>query len=278
MKLAFQPVQSAADFDGEGERYYVGRCFCYWQSGTQALGTMIWGRPQEADVEAMIPFFEVGLSPRFAGHRSFVDGRGIEGIDLLAFEKLFAYLRRRHAVWGPNVGRQAVLHASGFVGVVVSGVLNVVSPSYPFASFDSARACEAFAWSGLPALCEPLESLREQVSSGPDIVRRMRALLDERGPLSTGELAKALSLSTRTLQRRLEAAGTSLRLERQRHIGSRVETLLTNTDLDLEAIAAQVGLASSSHLVRHFQSTHGITPGAFRERVRRSGASGHRVS
>lgn len=267
--VAFEVARRPSDFDGVSHRYYVGRRFCYWQAGTRALGTMIWDRPLEADIAEMVPFFEVGASPRFAGHRSFVDGRRIEGVDLLALEKLMAYLRARRAVWGPHVASQAILHPGGFTGVVVSGVLHVASPPYPFRCFPAEDALEAFRWSGVEALFEPLEALREAVSSTPDIVRRVRALFEERGSISTGEVARALALSTRTLQRRLEGAGTSLRLERQRHVSTRIEALLSNTDLDLDAIAAEVGLASSSHLVRCFQSTHGTTPGAFRERVRR---------
>ena len=115
---------------------YVGRCFMFWQDGTRALGTVMWGHPREADIEQMIPFFEVGAKPCFEGHASFVDGRRLESIDMLAFGKLLAYLTRRRHAWGPNIGRQAILHPSGFIGVVVAGALHVARPPYPFKSFE----------------------------------------------------------------------------------------------------------------------------------------------
>ena len=96
-------------------------------------------------------------------------------------------------------------------------------------------------------------------------IRSVRQLLGARGQLSTAALAKELGLSARTLQRRLEEAGSSLRTERARHVSLQVEELLAGTQLDLDAIAAKVGLASGSHLVRHFRGTHGMTPGQWRE-------------
>ncbi|MBK7857227.1 MAG: helix-turn-helix domain-containing protein [Archangiaceae bacterium] len=266
---SFVEVSGAHAFVGEGRRFYAGRCFLYWQDGTRALGTVMWGRPLEADVQAMVPFFEVGVARCFAGHASFVDGRGLEAVDVLAFGKLLAYLTARRSAWGPNIGRQAVLHPGGFVGVVVSGALHVARPPYPFESFSDERAREAFAYGEVEDLFEPVERLRLSVSSPPEVVRALRAVLTERGHASSGQLARAMGLSTRTLQRRLEEAGSSLRDERRRHLSLQVEQLLSGTALDLEAIAARVGLHSASHLVRHFRATHdGETPGAWREKRR----------
>jgi AraC-like DNA-binding protein len=81
-----------------------------------------------------------------------------------------------------------------------------------------------------------------------------------------------MGLSQRTLQRRLGDAGTTFREERDRYLSTEIERLLSGTELDLDAIAAEVGLSSASHLVAHFRATHGTTPGAWRaERRARSG-------
>ncbi len=258
-------------FDGTGRRYFAGKCFCFWQDGVRALGTMMWGRPLEADVAEMIPYFEIGAHPRFKGHASFVDGRGLEAVDMLAFKKLLAYLIARRNVWGPNIGRQAVLHPGGVVGVIVAGALHVARPPYPFETFADEAAAQGFEWCGVPELFDELEALRKRVSGTPSILRSVREALKARGDLSAADLAKALGLSPRTLQRRLEAAGSSLREERHRRVSLEIEELLAGTDLDLDAIAARVGLASASHLVRQFRSTHGMTPGEWRTQ-RRGGA------
>jgi AraC-like DNA-binding protein len=223
----------------------------------------MWGRPLEADIEAMIPFFEIGADARFAGHASFVDCRALDSIDVLAFGKLLAYLVRRRHAWGPNVGRQAILHPDGLVGVMVTGALHVARPPYPFACFHGDGA-DAFAWCGVPDLQPELEALRSALIGSPEIMRMVHAVLQARGLISAAEVARALGLSQRTLQRRLGEAGSTFRKARDRFLSLEIERLLSGTELDLDAIAAQVGLSSASHLVAHFRATHGTTPGTWR--------------
>ena len=269
--MQFAEANGAVDFGKLGHRYFAGRSFCFWGEGTRAFGTVMWGRPLEADIEAMIPFFELGVDPQLRGHASFVDCRAIESIDVLAFGKLLRYLVARRHAWGPNVGRQAVLHPDGVVGVMVAGALHVARPPYPFACFHGAGD-DAFAWCGVPELHADVERLRASLIATPEISRRVRSVLQQHGLASSADVARALGLSQRTLQRRLEEAGTTFRDERDRHVSIEIERLLAGTELDLDAIAAQVGLSSASHLVAHFRATHGTTPGAWRAERRATNA------
>lgn len=261
----FASAASPRDFAGPlGRRVFVGRSFCFFQDGDRALGTIMWGRPLEADVEAMIPYFEIGVDDRFRGHASFVDARSVEAVDVLAFTKLLAYLAARRSAWGPNVGRQVILHPGGLVGALVSGALHVVRPPYPFGCFDGDGA-EAFAWAGVSDLHADVEALRTPLVSRPEIIRRVHGELVARGTRSAGEMARALGMSQRTLQRRLGEAGTTFRRERDVYLSTEIERLLAGTELDLDAIAATVGFSSASHLVAHFRATHGTTPGEWRQ-------------
>ncbi len=264
---SFLPLNSPEAFDGVRRGFHAGRCFAYWGDGARALGTVMWGRPLEADVEAMIPYFEIGASAPFKGHVSFVDARGVEAVDLLAFKRLLTYLMARRLAYGPNIARQAVLHPGGVAGVFVSGALHVARPPHPFGTFGPDESRAAFAYCGVAELHDEVEALRQQVSGAPEILRGVRAVLEKNARASTAQLARALGLSQRTLQRRLEAAGSSLRAERQRQLTSAIEELLGGTTLDLDAIAVHVGLTSAAHLVRHFKAVHGVTPGVWRERV-----------
>ena len=45
-------------------------------------------------------------------------------------------------------------------------------------------------------------------------------------------------------------------------------SLLTHTDLGLEAIADRVGWSDATHLIRHFKKYHGETPAAWRRAMR----------
>lgn len=265
--MPFAEVRAPVEFAEPGRRFFAGRSFCFWQDGTRAFGTVMWGRPLQADIEAMIPFFEVGTNPLYRGHASFVDCRALDSIDALAFAKLLRYLVARRHAWGPNVGRQAVLHPDGIVGVMVAGALHVARPPYPFACFHGSGE-DAFARCEVPELHGEVEALRASLVATPEITRRVRAAFQDRGLAGAAEIARTLGLSQRTLQRRLEDAGTTFREERERHVSNEIERLLSGTELDLDAIAAEVGLSSASHLVAHFRATHGVTPGAWRAEVR----------
>jgi AraC-like DNA-binding protein len=266
--MLFDAARGREDFAGApAQRFFAGRSFCFWQDGTRAFGTVMWGRPLEADIEAMIPFFEIGIDARFSGHASFVDCRAIESIDVRAFGKLLSYLVRRRHAWGPHVGRQAILHPDGFVGAMVAGALHVARPPYPFACFHGDGA-DAFAWCGVPDLHAAVEAVRAARIHRPEITRSLHAVLQERGLADVAEVARALGVSQRTLQRRLAEAGTTFREERDRYLTLEIERLLHGTELDLEAIAAEVGLSSASNLVAHFRATHGTTPGAWRSEQR----------
>lgn len=262
MSAKFTQVFDERAFTGEGRLAFVGRCFMFWQDGTRALGTVMWGDPREADVEQMLPYFEVGAAPRFRGHVSFVDGRRLESVDVLAFTKLLAYLSRRRHAWGPNIRQQAVLHPSGFIGVMVAGALHVARPPYPFKTFEDDE--KAFQWSRVPRLLRAYRAQVDAVAAVPAVVSAVRAALSQEGRLKAGEVAQRVGLSERTLQRRLEEAGTSLRAELERHVWVSVKQLLASTDLTLDAIAAMNGFHSASHLVRRFKQTHGQTPGEWR--------------
>lgn len=63
-------------------------------------------------------------------------------------------------------------------------------------------------------------------------------------------------------------SGSSLRRERQKYLLRASERLLEGTELDLSAIAAEVGASSSSHLVALYRAHHGITPASYRARRR----------
>ena len=259
-----------AFFDEPARRYIVRRSFAYWQVERRIFGIIVWGRPDEADVDEICAAHEVGANPLFRGHTSLVDLRALEAVDLLAFGKLLAYLKRRRDAWSPMVSRQAVLHRGGFAHATIAGMFQFLRPGHPVVFFDDPR--DAYAALGADDVRADVEELRQTLLGTPDIVRRVRTAFDGL-PIGANValVARSLGMSARSLQRRLGAAGSSLRAERQQHIVRVAERLLEDTELDLEAIAAQVGASSSSHLVVLFRQHRGTTPGAIREARKKTG-------
>ena len=78
-------------------------------------------------------------------------------------------------------------------------------------------------------------------------------------------IAVQLGMSERTLQRRLQAEGTSFQeiLDNTRHYLAR--ELLRNTAVALADVAAQLGFTEPSTFYRAFKKWEGLTPGQYRE-------------
>ncbi|MFC5745713.1 GlxA family transcriptional regulator [Actinomadura rugatobispora] len=88
-------------------------------------------------------------------------------------------------------------------------------------------------------------------------------------PLSVRDLAAHLGVSPRTLARRFaDQLGTSPGAWLLSRRVTAARTLLEETDLPVEAIAARVGLTSAVNLRRRFRAQVGTTPGAYRRAFR----------
>jgi AraC-like DNA-binding protein len=257
-----------AFFEAPARRYVVRRSFAYWQAERRAFGIILWGRPNEDDVDEICAAHEVGANPLFRGHTSLVDLRGLEAVDSLAFGRLLAYLKRRRDAWSPMVSRQAVLHRGGFAHATVAGMFQFLRPGHPVIFFEDPH--EAYEAIGASDVHAEVEALRQGLLGSPEIVQRVRAAYDNlHAGASVADVAKALGMSLRSLQRHLCAVGSSPRTERQEHVVRVSERLLEDTELDLAAIAAHVGVSSASHLVMLFRQHRGSTPGAIREARRK---------
>jgi AraC-like DNA-binding protein len=101
------------------------------------------------------------------------------------------------------------------------------------------------------------------------VYRALRVLL-LLGRTSGNEVAYMLAMHRRTLNRRLEAQGTTFQhiLDRVRYEVAR--ELLADTEMAIDDIAAALGYASISPFVRSFRRWSGTTPG----RWRRTGGTG----
>ncbi|WP_344860245.1 GlxA family transcriptional regulator [Amycolatopsis ultiminotia] len=91
-------------------------------------------------------------------------------------------------------------------------------------------------------------------------------------PLPVSDLAAQLNVSPRTLARRFaDQLGMSPGAWLLSRRVAQARTLLEETDLPVEAIAARVGLTSAVNLRRRFRTQVGTTPGAYRRSFRGTG-------
>jgi len=85
--------------------------------------------------------------------------------------------------------------------------------------------------------------------------------------ITVDEICHKLNASRSTLERRMQAALHRTPKEEIQRIRFRaVENLLRDTDLTIDAIAAQTGFTHSHYLQAAFKERHGSTPGEFRKK------------
>lgn len=110
--------------------------------------------------------------------------------------------------------------------------------------------------------CErALESLQQDGRVTP----RLRALFEQDQPRSVEDAAKRLSLSPRTLKRRLAAEGASYSELADDHQRKRAVVLLASPDLSLDEIAERLGYSDAPSFTRAFRRWTGTTPASYRK-------------
>lgn len=165
-------------------------------------------------------------------------------------------IRFRHAV-----SPQAFADTSGMVRTVQFGaaVDEVVFPrrllrvrtrtGSRLLQVEVTRALDQMARQG-----QPMQAWSQQVR------RTIRTLMDE-GKVPHGDvLAERMKLSRRTLNRRLEAEGTTLAALISEVRMSLADTLLLTTALPLSEIARRAGFTEVTNFSRAFKRQHGCTP------------------
>jgi AraC-like DNA-binding protein len=122
-----------------------------------------------------------------------------------------------------------------------------------------------------PAVARALrEALVDQLvaRTGPSLAARVAAMirhcLAKGGAATKGTLAQTQGLSARSLQRRLQAEGVSLRVLRRDTQLVMARDLLASSKLTIKEIAARVGFSGTAPFDRAFKAFHGISPQDFR--------------
>lgn len=113
-----------------------------------------------------------------------------------------------------------------------------------------------------------------------DVVVRtaVLAIVAARGEAPLADLAAAVGLSPRQLQRRFSAAvGLSPKqFARVRRLRGALSHVVEGSPMSWAAVAADLGFADQAHLIREFGALAGLTPVAVAERVRQIGLDGVR--
>ena len=128
--------------------------------------------------------------------------------------------------------------------------------------------------SGDPLLHDHLEKEAKElrVRKSPNLVRELRTLLYQRlavEKISVIDIARRLGMEERTLNRRLQAEGTSFRRELERIRYSLSQQLLSETVVPVTRVSTMLGYAEVSVFCRAFKRWSGVSPAKWRKQNRR---------
>lgn len=194
--------------------YVAGDGFAFLCPTRRLTGFAMWGDPT-ADAMRLACRAMTVDEVRETEHPwvGYADARGLTAASDEAFRILFEHTRAQIARIGARFARQAIVRPAGLLGSVSTGFWTMLSPPYPFATFDEPDA--AWEWLGLRAT--PEQRAVDEVIAGlvatPPWLALLRSVLDAARRPSLEQVATTLRFSERSLQRHLASAGTSFRAE-----------------------------------------------------------------
>ena len=149
--------------------------------------------------------------------------------------------------------------------VTSTGFPSIPGSVKPFAFFPTQAFAElgpALEWLGVQvSFADVVSARRAELSGVQPLVAQLRSVLAASGPRSSVEdVARQLSLSSRTLQRRLEELGTSFQKELLTHRLRAAQVALRETDQAITSISFEAGFSTPQHFSAAFRKFTGLTP------------------
>lgn len=215
--------------------------------------------PTTTDMEAFLRFFDAALA---GPHVSLIDFSRMESVDQAAFALLLSALEARYAKLAV-IEKQVLVHPMKLAGAFVAGFFAIFVPPYPAEVVgDPAAALERV---GLASARQAIEDARAAFGSEPEWLRQMRRhLTTHLASAAIDDTARAIGLSTRTLQRLLQGTQRTFSSELDAVRLRVADDRLRSTKTKIAAIAAELGFSSGEHFSEWFKRHRGERPSTFR--------------
>lgn len=203
-------------------------------------------------------------------HAALIDGRRVLSIDAACFAPTSEYVLANRGRLRESVAQLGGVRPLGLFGAVAEGFFRVVPAPYPVSVF--AERGEALRWLGCEEHAAALDAIeREASGERADVLAPVhRALATDLTRPSQDDVARALGVSARTLQRRLKEAGTSFQREVTIVRIREAQRLMRDTDHTLARIAIDAGFASAATFSVAFRKVIGQSPRDWREAEERA--------
>jgi AraC-like DNA-binding protein len=230
-------------------------------------GSVTWGRPTREDTERTLAAFEGLHHPAMAARFDvMLDGRAIEGVDPSSLSYLIEWLAHRREELTRRIRVQVGVISDSLTGVTLAGILPTLGDTHAFRVLRDRRSALR-ALGGSDALCDELDRAVELVRGEPPQLRALRDRLRANASSSIEDVARALAISVRSLQRILQDCGTSFSDEVREARFAVARELLCESDIKIAALARQLGLSENA-LTKLVRDKTGMTPLELRKSVR----------
>ncbi len=254
-------------------KYFVGRTWLsFFAAHGRFSGTLVWGEPSAADVELWQSCARLRLSPACTPHASLFDGHRIENLSPTAFGALARFASKSLPRFEERITRLAVVHGGAFAGAVAAGFTKLVPLPCPVEVFnDTGKALRWLGCENDASLLDQLGRVQGEAKTVSPLVRSLTSYLQRHPRATLSEAAHALAVSTRSLQRRLNAEGTTFQRELDESRVRVAKKLLLDPEASITEAAVHVGLTSPQHLSALFRKVCRESPTEWRARARSAG-------
>jgi AraC-like DNA-binding protein len=249
------------------EAYLIGRNHCAFHTGS-LFGVVVWGRPGRDEARGVVASREAELGEQGPAHHVVLDYRLLEVVDLEAFNAFRSFLAENRDVLGQVTHKVAViLPTDPFAAATLAGFYHVHKAPYPSQLCFTLEDAEAVL--GVPTIA-PVRAIHDASSAGTSTTTALVALLERQPGLGVDEAARALGLTGRTLQRRLQNESTTFLSEARRATVRRAKHLLVTTDVKIAEVARAVGCTTAQHFTEVFRTETGMPPATWRAQQRKA--------
>jgi AraC-like DNA-binding protein len=273
-------VLSAASRDAYIEdpvgTYFTGPCYFCWCAHEGLYGASIWGEPSLSDMRGFVELLSVEQRAAAQPHKTIVDFRHLRTVGAESFDLVANFLLESAPRLATLLTRQWLVRPEGMMGQLIAYHYGYLRLPYEVRVVTDPREAFAQAAPEHAELAAEIIELEAFARTGGSLLLALRRHLAEASPdTDLAASARALGVSTRTLQRQLRGLGTSYVREVRRARIERAKALLLGTDLKLTTLALEAGFPSVQQLCAAFRESEGCSPGRFRQR--RASALGPRA-
>jgi AraC-like DNA-binding protein len=236
-------------------------------------GSTTWGRPDVAATQAVVHAFGGLWSSRLQPQVDVIlDARRVEGVAPDSLATLVKWTFENRELIAKKVRLQIGVIPRGIAGITLAGILPTLGKTHPFrVEHESLDAFRVLAGPKAGDLCAEIETIVEDVSGVPSELGALRNLIrDRHASLTVEDAARALSVSTRSLQRLLKTHSTSFVEELRSARLAEASELLRSSDDKISVIASRVGITEGA-LTQLFRDKLNCTPAEYRKDSGRGG-------